>query len=169
MAHSDDLEEHKSIQTTSRKQISWTRIWYIGTLHRASKQKPFLVQPQISCNSTGLLYIVVASPLARHRYGDIGAHCLSQQKSMAPCDCIEVVDSSQEVWYPIRPASTSWNKSFRSSQPKNTFALSAGVSRPPPAPNKATEALILSVFPESSRAKGSSNSGCAILLLYMFK
>ena len=54
MAHSDDLEEHKSIQTTSRKQILWTRIWYIGTLHRASKRKPLLVQPQISCNSTGL-------------------------------------------------------------------------------------------------------------------
>ena len=74
-------------------------------------------------------YIVVASPLARHRYGDIGAHCLSQPKSMAGAMCIQVVDSSQEVWYPIRPASTSWNKSFRSSQPKNTFPLSAGVSR----------------------------------------
>ena len=54
MAHSDDLEEHKSIQTTSRKQILWTRIWYIGALHCATKQKPLLVQPQISCTSNGL-------------------------------------------------------------------------------------------------------------------
>ena len=54
MAYSDDLEEHKSIQTTSRKQILWTRIWYIGALHCATKQKPLLVQPQISCTSNGL-------------------------------------------------------------------------------------------------------------------
>ena len=109
-------------------------------------------------------YIAVASPVARHRYGDIGAHCLSQPKSMAGAMCIQVVDSSQEVWYPIRPASTSWNKNFHSSQPKNTFPLSAGVSRPylPPAANKATETLILSVFPESGRAKGSSDSRCLL-------
>ena len=76
-------------------------------------------------------------------------------KSMGGATCIEAVDSSQEVWYPIRPAGTNWNKTFHSSQPESTLPLSAGVSRPylPPAPNTVTEALILSFFPKTSERR----------------
>ena len=57
IAHSDVLEGHKSIQQSSWQQISWTRICYIGALHRATKPNPFWyshVQPQISCNASAL-------------------------------------------------------------------------------------------------------------------
>ena len=76
-------------------------------------------------------------------------------KSMGGATCIDAVHSSQEVWYPIRPASANWNKTFHSSQPENTFPLSAGVSRPylPPAPNTATETLILFFFPRRSERR----------------
>ena len=76
-------------------------------------------------------------------------------KSMGGATCIEAVDSSQEVWYPIRPAGANGNKTFHSSQPENTFPLSAGVSRPylPPAPNTATESLILFFFPRASEQR----------------
>ena len=61
--------------------------------------------------------------------------------------CIKVVDSSQEVCYPIHPAITSCSnlKPFFFNQPETyTFPLSAGVSHPylPPAPNKATETVV---------------------------
>ena len=60
--------------------------------------------------------------------------------------CIKVVDSSQEVCYPIHPAITSCSnlKPFFNQPETYTFPLSAGVSRPylPPAPNKATETVV---------------------------
>ena len=77
-------------------------------------------------------------------------------KSMGGATCIEAVDSSQEVWSPIRPAGTNWNKTFHSSQPESTLPLSAGVSRPylPPAPNTATETLILFFFSRERPSEG---------------
>ena len=67
-----------------------------------------------------------------------------EAKSMVDAMCTKVVDSSQEVCYPIHPASTSSSnlKPFLSTN--YTFPPSAGVFRPclPPAPNKATETVI---------------------------
>ena len=63
---------------------------------------------------------------------------------MVDAMCTKVVDSSQDVCYPIHPASTSSSnlKPFLSTN--YTFPPSAGVFSPclPPAPNKATETFI---------------------------
>ena len=62
IAHSDDFEEHKSIQTNS-----WQRILLdLNILYwcPASRDqiKPLLVQPQIACNANGF---AVANPIGR--------------------------------------------------------------------------------------------------------
>ena len=140
MAHSDDLQGHKSIQTTSwAPNLMDKEVLYCSPALR-DQAKPFLVQPQTSCSANGLYS---SKSFGEAWIWGYRGPLLAAAKSMAAAMCIEVVDSSQEVWYPIRLANTSWNKTVHSSQPKIAFTLSAGVSRPylPSAPNKATVIL----------------------------
>ena len=68
IAHSDDFEGHKSIQTHSWQQILLA--WKCSVCPAAHDQiKPLLVHPDFFCNATGL---VVANPIGRARYRDIG-------------------------------------------------------------------------------------------------
>ena len=80
MAHSDVLEGHKSIQQSSWQQISWTKGYVILEPCIAHQAKPFLVQPCTASNfwQCKCAIKVAACPLARQRYGDMGARCLSQ-------------------------------------------------------------------------------------------
>ena len=62
IAHSDDFEGHKLIQTNSRQLILLDLnilYWYPASRDQI---KPLLVQPQISCNANGL---AVANPIGR--------------------------------------------------------------------------------------------------------
>ena len=62
IAHSDDFEGHKLIQTNSRQLILLDlNILYWCPASR-DQIKPLLVQPQISCNASGL---AVANPIGR--------------------------------------------------------------------------------------------------------
>ena len=115
---------HMSIQSTFWQQILWTRIWYI----RAPSKTPSWYS-LIFCNANRLYNIVVASPVARHRYWDIGVHCLSQPNLwLAPC--------ASGLWTALRKFGilsaqrARVGKNIYSSQPKDTFPLSTGVSRP---------------------------------------
>ena len=62
IAHSDDFEGHKLIQTNSRQLILLDLnilYWYPASRDQI---KPLLAQPQISCNASGL---AVANPIGR--------------------------------------------------------------------------------------------------------
>ena len=62
IAHSDDFEGHKLIQTNFRQLILLDlNILYWCPASR-DQIKPLLVQPQISCNASGL---AVANPIGR--------------------------------------------------------------------------------------------------------
>ena len=148
MAHSDVLEGHKSIQQSSWQQISWTKGYVILEPCIAHQAKPFLVQPCTASNfwQCKCAIKVAACPLARQRYGDMGARCLSQPnlwvvpRASMPWTALKKfgILSAQRARIGIKPF-------IPASHAENTFPLSAGVSRPylPPAPNTATETLIL--------------------------
>ena len=117
IAHSDDFEGHKIIQTNSRQLNSigfeyivlmscvvWPNQTPIGT---ASK---FLQCTWVSCSQS----YWQGCDLGWYDYIRIWGPLVSATKSMAGTMCINFVDSSQEVCCPIHPAITSWNKTFHS-------------------------------------------------------
>ena len=129
--------------------------WSPASRHQA---KPFLAQP---CTASNFLQCkcaikVAACPLARQRYGDMGARCLSQPnlwvvpRASMPWTALKKfgILSAQRARIGIKPF-------IPASHAENTFPLSAGVSRPylPPAPNTATETLVLSFFPRTSERR----------------
>ena len=63
IAHSDDFERHKSIQTKLSQQIllAWIQCWCPAS---RDQTKPLLAQPQISCNANGW-GCTVPNPIAR--------------------------------------------------------------------------------------------------------
>ena len=114
IAHSDDFEGHKLIQTNSRQLILLDlNILYWCPASR-DQIKPLLVQPQISCNASGLASCSKSywQGYDLGWYKDMGAPCFPQpnHKSMAGAMCINVVDSSQEVCCHIHPGITNWKK-----------------------------------------------------------
>ena len=126
MAHSDDRQGHKSIQTTSWHQIFWTRKSYIGALHRATKPNPYWHSLKLLAMQMGY---IVASPLARHGHGDIGAHCLFQPNLWLP-PCASRLWTALRKFGILSAQRARVGKNIYSSQPKGTFPLSTGVSRP---------------------------------------
>ena len=130
IAHSNDFEGHKLIQTNSRQLFLLDlKILYWCPASR-DHIKPLLVQPQISCNANGL---AVANPIGRAMIllaGLFLGPLFSAAKSMAGAMCIKVVDSSQKVCCPIHPgkqaaaASSSKQQQARSKQASSKQAAS---------------------------------------------
>ena len=75
-----------------------------------------------------------------------GGPLLVAAKSMGGATCIDAVRSSQEVWYPIRLASTSWNKAFIpvSQRTRSLFLLVSPANTSRQRQNKATAILSFS-------------------------
>jgi len=71
IAHSDDFEGHKSIQTISWQQILFAWIYFIGVRLRVTKSNPYWHSLKFLAMQMG--YIVVANPIGRAMIKDIGA------------------------------------------------------------------------------------------------
>ena len=148
IAHSDDFEGHKLIQTNSRQLILLDlNILYWCPASR-DQIKPLLVQPQISCNASGLAVAKPSFHCGRKAWQVLSVLRLRRLLCLfrlAPscrlrrlarwCEMAEMVSTATQPRYATAM--------FQSNQPE-TFPPSAGVSRPylPSAPNKATETVI---------------------------